>query len=327
MADEVLYPEENAVLMAPLSGYTDLPYRHSLRRHQCRYAFTEMVDAAALLYARDRTFGMLRRGADESFLGVQLVGADANQLAEATKILNDFDFSVLDFNLGCPVPKVAKKGAGAALGREIDKAIRCFTAIRENSRFPVTAKIRILSETEEAPTLELAEKLQNAGAEALTVHGRIQKAYYSGTVFSQVIRSTKEHLHIPVIANGGVLSVADYDRLRSESGCSRVMIARGAMGNPWIFSAIVERENYHSPSFRQWKQEVLLHLSEMTTYFGEEPAMRMARKIMHDYMKGRGFPGVVRSGASTMTTLRELDRLLEELERNQPEHFRDPSLA
>ena len=117
-----LYPED-ALILAPLSGYTDLPYRRAARSGGCRYAFTEMVDAAALTYARKRSEGMLLRGAEEEFLGVQLVGSDPEYLRRAVDVVNEYEFDLLDFNLGCPVPKVSKKGAGAELGRHLDAAL------------------------------------------------------------------------------------------------------------------------------------------------------------------------------------------------------------
>ena len=139
-----LYPPD-ALILAPLSGYTDLPYRRAARECGCRFAFTEMVDAASLAYARKRPEGMLLRGEEEEFLGVQLVGADHEFLKKAVDVLNEYDFSLLDFNLGCPVPKVVKKGAGAELGRHREQALACFRILAERSRHPVTAKIRIVT--------------------------------------------------------------------------------------------------------------------------------------------------------------------------------------
>ena len=145
------YPE-GALLMAPLSGYTDLPYRRAARKCGCVYAFTEMVDAASLAYARKRSESMLLRGGDEPFLGVQLVGANEEHLKIALDVLNEYEFDVLDFNLGCPVPKVAKKGAGAELGRHIDRALACFSLFRERSKHVLSAKIRIVDAEDPAPT-------------------------------------------------------------------------------------------------------------------------------------------------------------------------------
>ena len=161
------------MLAAPLSGYTDLPYRRSLRRQGCLYAFTEMVDAASIAYSNDNSAELMRRGSDEDFLAVQLVGGNLEHLRIAVDEINKHEFDVFDFNLGCPVPKVAKKHAGAALGKDVDEALKCFAMLAERTRFPITAKIRILDENDPEPTLKLVRGLAELGALAVTIHGRV----------------------------------------------------------------------------------------------------------------------------------------------------------
>ncbi len=289
--------------MAPLSGYTDLAYRHSMRRHGCRYAFTEMVDAAALVYARERTRLMLTRGEDEDFLGVQLLGGAPELLKGAIDVLNEYDFSLLDFNLGCPVPKVTKKCAGAELGRHADRALECFALFRERSRFPLTAKIRILSETDPEPTVLLAQGLAELGARVITVHGRVKNAVYSGPVFYDMISEVVKRVPVPVAGNGGMMTHADAAEMLRRTGCHAVMFARGAMGNPWIFDGSV-------PSVAEVCEEIRLHLREMISMYGESDAMHLARKMVHDYLRGRGFPGEFRGTASRLSTERDLETLL-----------------
>ncbi len=289
MAD--FYPD-GAILLAPLSGYTDYPYRKFARRFGCRYAFTEMIDAAALVYARERTNKMLFRGADEPFLGVQLVGSDRKQLAEAARILNDLDFDVLDFNLGCPVPKVAKKGAGAVLGRNIPAALECFEALAENSRFPLTAKIRIASEHDVSPTLEIVRRLHEAGAKAVTIHGRIKEKIYSGPVHFDQIKLIKESVPVQIIANGGVKDRTTYLELTEKTSCRTVMAARGAMGNFWLF------DNFRTPDRAEVLSVMREHILLNADYYGEEAGFKLSRKTIHDYLKGRGFNGEWRGGAS-----------------------------
>ena len=308
MNDSALYPK-NALIMAPLSGFTDLAYRRTARLCGCRFAFTEMVDAASLAYANGNGELLLKRGEEEDFLAVQLVGADTDLLKRACAVLNKYEFSLLDFNLGCPVPKVVKKGAGAALGQNIAHALTCFRAIAQESRFILTAKLRILDEHDPAPTLDLCEGLVNAGARALTLHGRTREHFYTGEVHFPIIRAVREKFpHIPVIANGGVNSRETYDTIRRETGCSRVMLAQGIMGNPWLFRELTE--DCPPPSLDEWKQVVRFHVVEMIRLYGENSAMRQARKIVHDYLKGRGCPASLRSEASTITVLNDLDDLL-----------------
>lgn len=300
---------ENALIMAPLSGFTDLAYRRTARRCGCRYAFTEMIDAASLAYANGNGELLLKRGSEEEFLAVQLVGADADLLTRACEKLNSRDFSLLDFNLGCPVPKVVRKGAGAALGQNIILAEKCFKAIASASRFTLTAKLRILDDKDPAPTIDLCAKLVENGAKALTVHGRTREHFYTGEVQYHIIRAVKEAFpEIPVIANGGVNSAASYDTIRKESGCSRVMLAQGIMGNPWLFRELAD--GVPPPTLDEWKDTVKYHVSEMIMLYGENSAMRQARKIVHDYLKGRGFQASLRAKASFLSTYKDLEELL-----------------
>ena len=304
-----IYPE-NALILAPLSGFTDIAYRRAARRGGCRYAFTEMIDAASIAYASERTKPMLYRGEEEDFLGVQLVGADPSQIEKAVIYLNDLDFSLLDFNLGCPVPKVAGKGAGAALGCAYDHAMRCFEVISRLSRFPVTAKMRILDENDPAPSVKLASGLASLGARAITVHGRTRRSFYTGEVHCDIISAIREALpQVEVIANGGVHTVADCANIREKSGCSRVMLAQGAMGNPWLFREI--EDNALPPTLEEWRDMIIEHVSEMVALYGEYSGMRQARKIVHDYLKGRGFGGAPKSRASMLSTLDELRELVQ----------------
>ncbi len=311
MNSETIYPE-NALILAPLSGFTDLPYRRSARRHGCVFAFAEMVDAASLAHTPERGLALAARGEEEEFLGVQVVGADPEWLKRSCEELNAREFSLLDFNLGCPVAKVVKKGAGAALGRRIDVALDRFRLLTQYSRFPVTAKFRILTHDHPAPTVELAVGLAELGAKALTVHGRTLEDFYTGPVRADIISAVREAVAkygIPVIANGGVRDRKTYDDLRRDSGCSRIMVAQGAMGNPWIFGELLN--DAPPPTLDEWKLEVRTHVAEMVALYGENSAMRQARKIIHDYLKGRGFAAEFRNRASLLCTFAEFEKWLD----------------
>lgn len=315
--------------MAPLSGYTDLPYRRSLRRHGCVYAFTEMVDVCSLAWNHAASFRMLERGDDEEFLGCQLIGSNLEALARAVDAVNaSGPFDVLDLNLGCPVPKAAKKFAGAELGRDIDAAERVFVRMAELSGYPVSAKMRIISETDPAPTVELAGRLEAAGASALTVHGRIKERVYSGPVFAEIIRAVRDAVSIPVIANGGVTDAASAEDLRRASGCGRLMVARGAMGNPWLFRELADPEHYRDPTAEELAREMELHMREMAERYGAEAAFKLGRKILLDYLRGRGFPSEYRRTASLIADESDLKRLLEAVAAGavSPHHLTVPVL-
>lgn len=316
----IIYPADS-VILAPLSGYTDLPYRHSARRHGCRMAFTEMVDAGSLAFGNKRTRTYLDRGSDEGWLGVQLVGCEPEHIAESARIINDYRFEVVDFNLGCPAPKVVKKGAGAMLGRNIDKAVKLFSIIANISRLPVSAKIRIIDENDPAPTVEIVKKLESAGAMAVTIHGRIKEAFYSGPVFYDVIAAARQAVKIQVIANGGVMDLKSYDAIRQATGCECVMVARGAMGNPWLFEEIARREKYQPPTIDQLCAEIELHVLETIDYYGEELALKMSRKNILDYLRGRGFPGSLKAEVSFLHVKDDFYRFLDEIRNGHSDRY------
>ena len=250
---------------------------------------------------------MLYRGDDEDFLGVQLVGAVPEHFAVAAKKLNEYDFSLVDVNLGCPVPKVAKKCAGAELGLHPEEAARCFETVARHSRFPVSAKLRILDAEDPEPTLRLCRLLVENGARALTVHGRVKQAFYSGPVHFGIIRAVREAFpEIEVIANGGVRSRSSYEEIRRRTGWSRVMVATGSMGNPWIFRELTGPAGFRGPSAGEWRRVIEEQSSGMIRLYGEENACRRARKIFHDYLKGRGFPGSLRAVASQTSSAADL---------------------
>ena len=308
-AEQVRYPD-GALIMAPLSGFTDLAYRRAARKCGCAYAFTEMVDAASLAYANGGGETLLLRGEEEDFFATQLVGADEELLKRACEKLNARDFTILDFNLGCPVPKVVRKGAGAALGQNIDHAHRCFAVLARESRFQLTAKMRILSESDPAPTLDLCAGLVESGATALTIHGRTREHFYTGEVSFDIIAAVKEAFpQVQVIANGGVNSLETYQTMRERTGCDLVMLAQGIMGNPWLFR---ELSGVHPepPTLDEWRNTAEFHIREMIALYGEVSAMRQARKIVHDYLKGRGFPASLRAEASILSTFDDLKQLL-----------------
>lgn len=289
-ASESLYPE-GAILLAPLSGYTDLPFRRECRRFGCRYAFTPMVDACSLYYQSPKNKLILERGDDEDWLGVQLVGAHSDMIGKAAELLNEFDFEVLDMNMGCPMPKVTKKGAGAALSTDADRAVDCVRILKERSRFPVTAKIRIPDQEDPTPAIDLVRRLEDAGAQAVTIHGRVWKKIYGGPVFADIIRKCAESVEVPVIANGGGFDRKTVEELREGSGCSRIMLARGVLGNPFLFRELLEgNASRLYPSHEEICRSVDEQVSGMIAMYGEVLGMKNARKIILAYIVGKGYP-------------------------------------
>ncbi len=313
----VIYPE-NAVILAPLSDYSDYPFRRACRRHGCQFAFTPLVDAGCLAHHRPAGQLLLHRAADEPWLGVQLLGSNPSFFEEAVRAVNDHAFDVLDLNLGCPMPKVVKRGAGAALGRDLAQALMCVEVLVKLSRFPVTAKIRVLSATDPEPTLRLALALEAAGVQALTIHGRVLEAIYAGPVATDVIRTVREALRIPVIANGGVFGAESAEALRRDTGCSRIMVARGAIGNPWVFRDIASGGTGAAPTPAEVCQELEDEVRGMVEMYGEGPGLRSARKIMHGFLRGRGYRHTLKERASHVATLAEFAAFMTDLRAEPP---------
>ena len=211
--------------------------------------------------------------------------------------------------------------AGAALGRNIERALDLFAIISENSTHPVTAKVRILDREAAEPTLKLVKGLVERGAQAVTVHGRIAKEFYSGVPAFDIIRQCKEALPVKVIANGGVMGLETYDEMRRESGCDAVMIARGSMGNPWLFSELQNRCSYTPPSLAELLDVMKFHVLGLLDFYGEEKGIRVARKTILDYLRGRGFQGEWRGRAALVGSKEEFLRLLAEAPQYHNEEY------
>jgi len=315
-----IYPE-NSIILAPLSGFTDLPYRESAYRHGCKYAFTEMVDAGAVAFRNPKTLKMLSRGKNENWLGVQVVGSDLDHLKRCIEVINQYDFNILDFNLGCPAPKVTRKGEGSKLAETADKAAKALDVIVATSKIPVTSKIRILDEKDPEPTISLAKKLHNAGAQTITIHGRLRKNYYAGPVFYDIIKEVKNALKIDIIANGGVNNYDDYCEIRKKTTCDKVMIARGAMGNPWIFNEILNNKHWQPPTPKELSDEVNNHIMAMINFYDEELGLKVSRKIILDYMRGRGFPRILKTEVITIKDAKELKIFTDKLSLGPSERY------
>ena len=315
-----IYPE-NSLIMAPLAGYTDVPYRKSLRRHGCKYAFTEMVDSGSLVFGQGRTRNFLDRYEGEEWLGTQLVCGKLDEVAEAVEIINQGEYSVLDLNVGCPTPKVVRKGKGAGLARDPELAAKILSVMAKKSRFPVTAKIRIQDIENPEPTIYLAKKLEDAGAQVITIHGRLVKAIYSGPCYADIIKAVKESIKVPVIANGGVMSVEDYYFIKEQTKCSRVMVARGAMGNPWLFEEIgTGCKRYISTE--ELVEEIYTHIYQLVDYYQDDiTSMKLSRKIILDYLQGRGYPRALKCDVAKIITVEDFKDFMKEVEKGPSQRY------
>jgi nifR3 family TIM-barrel protein len=222
-------------ILAPLAGYTDLPFRLLCREHGAGLIYSEMISCHGLVYRQKNTFDMLQTVAEERPLNMQLFGAEPEMMGQAAEILSDFPIDMIDINMGCPVRKVIKKGAGCALMKQPELAARIIEAVRSNTPLPVTVKFRTGWTHDNITGPEFAKMAENSGASALAVHGRTWSDGFGGTVDRSVIAEVKRTVSIPVIGNGDILCYQDGLEMMEQTGCDAVMIGRGALGNPWVF--------------------------------------------------------------------------------------------
>ncbi len=280
---------ENRLIMAPMAGITNLPFRTLVRRLGAGLVTTEMVSAMGLTMGHPRTRRYLESWSEERPLSVQLFGAGARSLAEAAQIAEEAGADLIDINMGCPVRKVAKTGAGAALLDRPDRVAEIVQAVRFVCSVPLTVKVRAGWSPERPAALEIARVVEDCGADALTVHPRYATQRYTGHADWRVIRAVKEAVRIPVVGNGDVRRAEDALRMRRETGCDGVMIGRGAVGNPWIFRQVLDLEagrTPREPTLLERREHILEHYRLLARTVGEHRAPYMMRGLLLAYTKG-----------------------------------------
>jgi len=305
------------LILAPMAGISDMPYRLINRSFGCGLAFTEMISATALAYKSKNTLKMLSATANEEPLGVQILGADPEIIKRALDILSEYSFDVIDFNAACPVSKVVSSGKGAGLLREPEKLQKLLKVIIKNAGVPVTVKIRSGWDKASINAVETAKRAQDSGVSGLFIHGRTKMQGYSGTVDYRIIREVKESLKIPVIASGDALTPDLIRKMFDETGCDGVSVARGALGNPWIFRETAEYLNNGSvpdrPGFCEMALTMKEHLNLIVAFRGEETGVIQFRKFFAWYLKGRAVKEL-KAKAFHACTRDEMLRLIDELQ-------------
>ncbi|MEN8199234.1 MAG: tRNA dihydrouridine synthase DusB, partial [Thermodesulfobacteriota bacterium] len=237
-------PLSSPFVLAPLAGYSDLPFRLLCREYGAGLTVSEMVSCHGLVYRQKKTLKMLASCPEDQPLSIQLFGSDPDIMGEATAILAEFSPSLIDINMGCPVRKVTKRGAGSALMKDIGLAEKILRAVSDNTEVPVTVKTRAGVDSSTITALEFTRMCQDNGAAAITIHGRTWSQAFSGKADWDVVRRAKEIATIPVIGNGDVESYAQGLSRMKETGCDGIMIGRAALGNPWVFSKDGRPENF-----------------------------------------------------------------------------------
>ena len=306
---------ENNLILAPMAGVTDLPYRLICRSMGCGMVVTEMVSAKAILYKNKNTKTLLEVLPQERPAAVQLFGSDPDILGEIAAQIEDGPYDMIDFNMGCPVPKIVGNGEGSALMREPKKVEQILSSMVRHVKKPVTVKFRKGFNDTSVNAVEIAKIAESCGVAAVAVHGRTREQYYSGKADWEIIRQVKEAVKIPVIGNGDVFQPEDAEAMLKQTGCDGVMIGRGAKGNPWIFSRtqhyLETGEILPGPSVAEIRDMILHHGSLLSQYKGEKMAMREMRKHMAWYTAGLPHSAALRNEINQIETLNEMEQLLE----------------
>lgn len=301
---------DNNVILAPMAGVTDLPFRLLCRKQGAGLVCMEMVSAKAIYYNSKNTEELMEIHPEEVPASLQLFGSEPRIVADMAARIEEKPFAILDFNMGCPVPKVVNNGEGSALMKNPKLAEELLTELVKAVKKPVTVKIRKGFDDEHVNAVEMAKIAESCGVAAIAVHGRTRAQYYSGQADWDIIRQVKEAVKIPVIGNGDVDSPEKAKLLLDTTGCDGVMIGRAAQGNPWIFREVVNYlENgvlLPKPTSDEKKQTVKEHAALQMETKGEYTAVREMRKHLAWYTAGMPHSAQFRGMINTMETMDEL---------------------
>lgn len=301
-------------VLAPLAGYTDLPFRLLCREYGAGYSVSEMISCHGLTFGQPKTFEMVQSAPAEKPVAFQLFGAEPELMGQAAAILSERGPDMIDINMGCPVKKVTKRGAGAALMTTIELAERIITAVKANTTVPVTVKFRSGPTVQQQNAVEFALMAQSAGASALVVHGRTWAQGFTGTADREIIARVKEQVAIPVIGNGDIHTYQDGLAMIADTGCDGVMIGRGALGNPWIFSP-----NGRPSCQREIVAVALRHMELMAEFQPVDKMLGCIKNHIGRYFKGLAGSSRMRTAVYASRTFQDLQELLRIWSDNDPE--------
>lgn len=304
---------DNPLVLAPMAGVTDLPFRLLCKEHGVGLVCMEMVSAKAIYYNNKNTEQLLEIYPQERPVSLQLFGSDADIIAEMAAKIEDRPFDILDFNMGCPVPKVVNNGEGSALMKNPKLVEKILTKLVRAVKKPVTVKIRKGFDEEHVNAVEIAKIAESCGVAAVAVHGRTRQQYYSGHADWDIIRQVKEAVQIPVIGNGDLHTAEDVCHMKEHTGCDGFMIGRGAQGNPWIFEQILHKletgEELPRPTVQEVTEMVMRHARLQVEIKGEYTGMREIRKHAAWYTAGYRNSSKLRGKINEVETIQQLEEL------------------
>jgi len=294
------------VLCAPLAGVSDSSYRILCRKYGAKFTFVEMINARAISYKSKKTKKMLETDPKDKPIGIQILGAELPYLLKAMDVIKPYNFDLLDFNAACPVRKVCRRQEGAALMKDPKKLQKILKGIVQHWEKPVTMKIRSGWDQENRNAALVAQLAQDAGIAALFIHGRDKHQLYKGGVDYSIISQVKKTLSIPVIASGDIWNAVLAKKMFDETGCDGILVARGALGNPWIFKELeAYLENRPLPPLPSTEEVVKAfreHLELSIQEHGEHNGAALMRKYVGWYFKGRHCVRVLRQKANELKT-------------------------
>lgn len=306
----------NNLMMAPMAGVTDLPFRMLCKEQGCGLMYTEMISAKAILHKNRNTGELLAVRAEERPIAVQLFGSDPEIMSEMAARIEDGPYDIFDINMGCPVPKVVNNGEGSALMKEPKLVEEILTAMVRKLKKPVTVKIRKGFDETQVNAVEIAKIAESCGVAAIAVHGRTREQFYAGKADWDIIRQVKAAVQVPVIGNGDIFLPEDAGRMLKETGCDGVMIARGAQGNPWIFCRTLHYlesgEVLPGPTVGEVCGMMLRHVRMQCELKGECLGMKEMRKHIAWYTAGLPHSAALRRSCNHIETIAELEALLQE---------------
>lgn len=307
---------ENNIMLAPMAGITDLPFRIICENYGTGITFTEMASSKAIYYNDEKTKKLLNVEGQKRIIGAQIFGSDVESLKKAAEYVSSFT-DILDINMGCPAPKVVKNGDGSKLLLDLKKVEEIVTEVVKVSKVPVSVKIRKGWNEENIVAKEVAEIIEKAGASMITIHGRTRQEFFSGDVDLKAIKEVKEAVKIPVIGNGNIQDEESALKMFEYTGVDGIMIGRASIGNPWIFKRLIHflQTNEKLPAIdnKEKLHTILKHIELETKEKGERIGIQELRKHMACYIKGIDDASKIRTKINSIDNKQELEELLKEI--------------
>ena len=304
----------NPLFLAPMAGITDLAFRMLCREQGCGVVYTEMVSAKGLFYGSERTEELMEINPNEHPIGIQIFGSDPLIMAQMVEKISNTDADLIDINMGCPAPKIVKNGEGSALMRNPQLVKKIVSEVSRASSKPITVKIRKGWDDKSVNAVDIALIAEEAGAAAITVHGRTREQFYAGVADWDIIREVKSRLSIPVIGNGDIFTPQAAFDMTKQTNCDGIMIARGAQGNPWLFRDIIsymdKGEIPIQPEPNEKIETALRHLKIIVGQKGERLGVCEMRKHIAWYLKGLKDSSRIKRLINTLTTAAEVEAVL-----------------